>query len=205
MIREGSGQCPCTTTFPFIVSLLPFEDSLLSYLKWPTKKRCIFYSSFLVCSSGSLPNNISILQLPTTPSPASFKATTPNSLLNWPPTPYTFRHGPNAIVFQRYGRQLNSTLTKELLSATLNIQTTINHGAATFQGHSSIAMRCGNLAFNMLFSGQTEITKGDVFLMLDYWRVYVGAFGAREIVLGEIDVARPWTAGAASSIDFDRV
>jgi len=125
----------------------------------------------------------------------------------WPDTPWTYPHYPILTKFEEYGRHVsNSTLTKSVIASTLRIQEKIiAKGQAPFRRNHSIAFHNGTVTLYMVFGAGSEITREQVFVMLDYWRVYVGAFGARELAHGEMGVAEPWIPGAAFAITFDRV
>ena len=120
----------------------------------------------------------------------------------WPQTPWTYRDGPQIVRFEEYGRLANSTSTKDVIRATLDIELMISKGAA-FIRDGSHSYRHGGVIFKIMISGREFITMEEAFRILDYWRVYSGAFGAKEILLGEIGNAKPWVPAAAFNIVFD--
>lgn len=172
------------------------------------------YSPFLVLSltipsiASPLPyepiQNPSISQ---SPSPSILLPSTPLNLTEgnrggWPTTPWTYRDGPQIVKFEEYGRLANSTLTKDIIRATLNIQAYISKGRPIIK-NGPITIRHGAVIFKIMISGRETITREEAFRILDQWRVYVGAFGAKEILLGEIGNAEPWAPAAAFNIVFN--
>lgn len=159
----------------------------------------------------SIPHNSSILQLPTfsppTPPPPALIIATPSRRGDWPDTPWTYAHYPILTKFEEYGRHIsNTTLTRSVIASTIRIQENIIAKGQTPLGRThSVAFHNGIITLYMVFAPGAAITREEVFVMLDCWRVYVGAFGAREIAQGEMGVARPWRPLAAFAIQFDGV
>ena len=120
----------------------------------------------------------------------------------WPSTPWTYHDGPEIVKFQEYGDSANATFTKDIIRATLNIETDIYKGAATYKEGSWYFQR-GPVNVRFVFTGQGQVTMGEIFRIVDQWRVYAGIFGAKEIRLGEIGPERPWTSYGAFMITFD--
>jgi hypothetical protein len=171
-----------------------------------------YLAIFRISTALSIPKNTTILHLPTfsssaPPSPASLTAANPLPRADWPPTPWTYPDYPILTKFEEYGRHVsNSTLTKSVIASTISIQEElIRKDRPPLRPNHPFAFHSGIVTLYMVFATEAEITRNQVFLMLDHWRVYVGAFGAREIARGEMGVATPWRPAAAFAITFDRV
>ncbi len=122
---------------------------------------------------------------------------------SWPPTPWSYRDGPKTAIFAEYGRQANSTLSQRIQSATLKIEEKLIKGDASYRDRS-IALRSGVVTLYVIFAGK-EVRREEIFRVVDMWRVYAGAFGAREIVHGDIVDGRPRAVAASFAIRFDGV
>ena len=142
----------------------------------------------------SVPRPSSILQPPSPPISGT------NS---WPATPWTYVYGDKVDIFTEYGRSSNSTADdKRIIFATLKLEEKIIKGDDTYQ-NQVITVVSDVVTLRMTFSGTTAITKEEIFVMVDQWRVYCGTFGAREMAQGQIVIRKPWSVAAIFSIKFN--
>ncbi|KAL6720579.1 hypothetical protein ACLMJK_002503 [Lecanora helva] len=163
----------------------------------------LFFSITVAGLALSIPINPSIIQLPSQPGPTASLSSIPVHGF-WPPVPWTYRDGTMTDVFSDYGRNANSTLSQSILFSTLNMETIIIKGPASYRTRS-VAFRDGIVHLYIAFSGKVEVTKEEIFRMLDQWRVYAGAFGPREIAQGVIMERVSGVQAASFTIRFDQV
>ena len=109
--------------------------------------------------------------------------------------------GSQRIRYERYGDSVNATFSKDIIKATYDIETSIMRGPASYTDEP-FYLEKGPVAVRVIFTGQGQISREVIFMMVDQWRLYAGHFGARELAFGEIGTENPRAVDAAFSIQF---
>ena len=159
------------------------------------------FSNIASSIAASIPPNPSVIQVPPVPLSNATSLSPPDP--EWPAVPWYYRTGSKTIVFSEYGRDASPALSQTIQFATLDIEQKISKGPASYRVHS-FGFREGIVTFYIVFSGQLEVSREEIFQTLETWRAHASSFGPREIAQGEIMAGQPPVTAASFTIRFDR-
>lgn len=151
----------------------------------------------------SLPQNLSVLQLPSYSLPRIPVITNATLLGNWPPVPWNLTIERHRIIFNRYGRWADPSLRSEVVESIRDLREWFLK-ATIKPKQDEIHRQSGVIRLAIGFTGRQLLTGKDISEALEPLEVFYGdeTWRLTEIISGQIGTPGPWVPLGAFQILF---